>query len=103
MKLLERVGRGLMDIEDGFALPPSAEGLEYGANLLRRVLEQDPDAWSPEDIEESGRDLIAYVLRYLDEGWSIDGRRGGLGAGMGPARCLSRSRSVPSACGCSSP
>jgi hypothetical protein len=85
-----------MDIEDGFALPPSAEGLEYGANLLRRVLEQDPDAWSPEDIEESGRDLIAYVLR-------IDGRRGGLGAGMGPARCLSRSRSVPSACGCSSP
>lgn len=69
--LLDKVGRGVLDIEDGFALPPSEEGLAYCGDLLRRACERDPEAWSPEEVEECGRDLVAYVVTYLDEGWTI--------------------------------
>lgn len=72
MALLDAVGRGLSDIEEGFEAPPSPEGLSYCADLLRRAREHDPDEWSPEEVEECGRDLIAYVVTYLDEGWTIE-------------------------------
>ena len=72
MKLLDQIGRGLLDVEDGFALPPSEEGLASCADLLRRAHAHDPDAMSPEDIEECGRDLIAYVLTFQDQGYSIE-------------------------------
>lgn len=66
--LLDRTGRGLLDIEDGFAAPPSAEGLDYCREVLRRA----EGKHEPEEVEECGRDLIAYVLTYQDQGWSVE-------------------------------
>lgn len=72
MALLDTIGRGLLNIENGLTEAPSEEGLAYCADLLRRARARDPDEWSPADLEECGRDLVAYVLTYLDEGWTID-------------------------------
>lgn len=71
--LLNEVGRGVLDIEDGFAVPSSEEGLAHSADLLRRARQRDPDGWSPEECDECGRDLVAYVVTYLDHGGTIPG------------------------------
>lgn len=71
MTLLERIGQGLIDIEDGRAAPPSAEGLDYCRELVRAHAE-DPDGMTPEEVEECGADLIAYVLTFQDQGLSME-------------------------------
>ena len=80
--LLEQLGQRLIDIEDGRALPPSVEGLAHCRALLDAAREEQ----TPEEVEECGRDLIAYVLTFQDQGlpvesavqtwaeeWSLDG------------------------------
>jgi hypothetical protein len=47
VSLLANVGRGLLDIEDGFAAPPSAEGLADYADLLRRAQLRNPTSGRP--------------------------------------------------------
>lgn len=66
MDLLRRVGQELIDIENGRTWPPSPEGIEYSRYVLREADE------CPEAIEECGRDLVAYVLTFQDQGLSME-------------------------------
>jgi hypothetical protein len=68
MSLLARVGAGLLDIEDGRALPTSHEYIAH----CRDVLAATPDDMTPGEVEECGRDLIAYVLTFQDQGLPME-------------------------------
>jgi hypothetical protein len=65
MDLLARVGQGLIDIEDGRASAPTPEGLAHCRELLRDA------GGCPEQVEECGRGLVAYVLAFEDYGLAV--------------------------------
>lgn len=62
-----RVAEGL-EATTGRELPMSPEGQAYCEEIIRRAKERDPDQWTPEELDECARDLVAYVHTFQDQG-----------------------------------
>ena len=69
--LLDMIARGL-ETTTGHEQPMSPEVTAYCGDIIRRAKERDPDGWTPEELKECARDLVAHVLTFQDQGYSAE-------------------------------